>query len=189
MEHVVAWIEDACANFPSFSPRRQILLDAVSAHYEGKYTLSVPIFFAQLEGILRVIGALTALDDFRPTIKRDWDNHLLFGMTESAGMFNGFLARLYEGQKEDTAFNRNPILHGANVTYHTEENSLILILTILQIRTFLWFEKHTQLRRKWPYRAFAKRPQRLACSPASERAADAAAVSGQRIFHDLAGAR
>ena len=142
-EHVVRWIEDACANFSSFSPRREILLDAVSAHYEGRYTLSVPTFFSQLEGILRVIGKIDSCDEFRATIKRDWDSRMLFGMGESAGMLNAFLSRLYEGKRGADEFNRNPILHGANLTYNTEENSLLLILTLLEIRTFLWFEKNT----------------------------------------------
>lgn len=142
-EHVVAWIEDACTNFPSFSSRREILLDAVSAHYEGRYTLSVPVLFAQLEGVLRSIGKIDPRDDLRAKIKRDWDSRMLFGMSESAGMLNAFLSRLYEGNRGANEFNRNPILHGANVTYNTQENSLILILTLLEIRTFLWFEKHT----------------------------------------------
>lgn len=142
-ELVVAWIEDACGNFPSFGPRRKILLDAVSAHYEGRYTLSVPVLFAQLEGVLRTIGKIDPRDDFKATIKRDWDSRMLFGMSESASMLNAFLSRLYEGRRGVDEFNRNPVLHGANVTYNTEENSLILILTLLEIRNFLWFEKNT----------------------------------------------
>lgn len=142
-DHVVGWIEDACINFSSFGPRRDILLDAVSAHFEGRYTLSVPVFFAQLEGILRAIGKIDPRDDFKARIKRDWDSRMLFGMSESAGMLNAFLSRLYEGKRGADEFNRNPILHGANVTYNTEENSLLLILTLLEIRIFLWFEKNT----------------------------------------------
>ena len=143
-DHVLAWIEDACANFPSFGPRRKILNDAVKAHYQGLYTLSVPVLFAQIEGMLRDIGALAPKDDLKPTIKRDWDSRTLFAMTDGAAMFNAFLHKLYKGQRANGDLNRNPVLHGTSVGYGMLENSLILILTILEIRTFLWFEKNTE---------------------------------------------
>lgn len=139
----LGWIDDACANFSSFALRRQILTDAVTAHYDGAYTLSVPVLFAQIEGILRDIGALAPKDDLKPTIKRDWDSRTLFGMTDSAAMFNAFLHKLYEGQGSGVDLNRNPVLHGTDTGYATLENSLILVLTLLEIRTFLWFEKNT----------------------------------------------
>jgi hypothetical protein len=72
------------------------------------------------------------------------DSPLLFSVGDSVKYFNAFISRLYEGQKNDR-FNRNPVLHGTNLTYDTEEYSLILILSILEIRTFLWFEKNTQV--------------------------------------------
>ena len=144
VRHVaVGWVDDACTNFPSFSPRRQILLDAITAHFDGTFTLSVPAMFAQIEGILRDVGALTPKDDLKPTIKRDWDSRTLFGLTDSAAMFNAFLHKLYEGQRSGGDLNRNPILHGTDTGYATLENSLILLMTLFEIRTFLWFEKHT----------------------------------------------
>lgn len=143
-DHVLAWIEDACVNFPSFGPRRTILNDAVRAHYQRRYTLSVPVLFAQIEGMLREIGGLASEDDLKPTIKRDWDSRTLFAMTDGAAMFNAFLHKLYKGRPANGDLNRNSVLHGTNVGYDTLENSLILILTILEIRTFLWFEKNTE---------------------------------------------
>jgi len=144
LEPITETVKDACKSFDSFTGREKILLDAVGAHFDGKYTLSVPVLFAQLEGILRSIGALQYKDTFKPTIKKDiWDNRLLFGVGDSVKYFNAFISKLYEGQKNET-FNRNPVLHGTNLTYDTEEYSLLLILSILEIRTFLWFEKNTQ---------------------------------------------
>ena len=140
---VLSLVDDACASFPSFGPRRKILRDAIEAHYRAAFTLSVPVLFAQIEGILRDIGGLQPKANLKPTIKRDWDSRTLFGMTDSAAMFNAFLQKLYEGQRRGGDFNRNPILHGSDVAYDTHENSLILILTLLEIRTFLWFEKNT----------------------------------------------
>ncbi|MDR7039114.1 hypothetical protein J2X36_003887 [Methylobacterium sp. BE186] len=138
------YMDDACSKFDSFSGRDKILKDAVEAHFAGKYTLSAPALFAQLEGILRKVGALEYKDTFKPTIKRDiWDNRLLFSLKDSAQLFNGYISRLYEGQK-DEPFNRNTVLHGERTDYDTEDNSLILILCILEVRTFLWFEENTK---------------------------------------------
>ncbi|WP_449252664.1 YecA family protein [Brevundimonas naejangsanensis] len=137
------WVEDACANYSSFSSRRAILMDAVTAHYQGSYSLSVPVLFAQIEGILRDIGGLAAKENVRPTIKKDWDSRTLFGLTEGAAEFNAFLSKLYEGQKGGGLLNRNRVLHGTDTTYGTLENSLILLLVLVEVRSFLWFETNT----------------------------------------------
>lgn len=138
------YVKDACAEFSSFADREEILLDAVEAHFAGKFTLSVPVFFAQLEGILRQIGSLTYKDNIKPTIKKDiWGNRLLFATEDAVEAFNAFISKLYEGQKND-GFDRNSVLHGMNLTYNTEEYSLILLLAICELRTFLWFEENTK---------------------------------------------
>jgi len=143
-EVVEGLIRDACENYAAYRGRDAVLLDIVDAHFNGKYTLSIPALFAQVEGVLREIGGLTYRKTFRPAIPRNiWSNRLLFTVGDSADEFNAFMTRLFEGQK--TGFNRNPILHGTNSTYATEENSLTLILCLLEIRTFLWFERNTQV--------------------------------------------
>lgn len=91
------------------------------------------------------IGAIDSRDAFKATIKEDWDTRMLFAMSDDARMFNAFLSRLYEGKRGATEFNRNPILHGANVTYDTEENSLLLILTFLEIRRYLCSRRRRRL--------------------------------------------
>jgi hypothetical protein len=139
----LALIGDACDTFEAFRPRSRILIDAVNAHYDGLYTLSVPAMFAQIEGVMRDVGGLAPRDELRPTIRRDWDSRTLFEMSDDAVHFNAYLHTLYEGQKTSTDFNRNPILHGVNVGYDSEEYSLMLILTLLEIRDYLWFEKNT----------------------------------------------
>ena len=62
-------------------------------------------------------------------------------MTDNAEYFNGFIDKLYRGGQNEYSFNRNPVLHGMNVNYHSEEWSLILMLTILEIRMFIWHEQ------------------------------------------------
>lgn len=50
-EHLNRMVED-WAIHPLFAPRMHILRDALEAHRQGKYTLSVPALLPQIEGIL-----------------------------------------------------------------------------------------------------------------------------------------
>lgn len=143
-EGVICLLEDAAEISPSFLSRLKILKDAVEAHFNEKYTLSVPILFTNIEGILREYGDLTLEKKFKPTIPKDiWDGRLLFSMSDSSQYFNAFITKLFEGQQGNDSFNRNPILHGMNVNYDSQEYSTILILVILEIRIFMWFELRT----------------------------------------------
>ena len=143
-EDTIAYFNDAATFHPAINSRLNILKDATEAHFNGKYTLSVPTLFAQIEGILREYGNLKASDNFKSTMKTDiWDTRYLFSLSDNADYFNGFISRLFEGQKDSVTFNRNTILHGLNATYDSEEWSLTLLLIILEIRLFLWFEKKT----------------------------------------------
>lgn len=146
-ESTIHYLEDASSLHPAFVSRHQILRDAAEAHFQGKFTLSVPVLFAQIEGLLRELGGLSLSDKFRSTVSTDiWDGRMLFNLADSAGYFNAFISRLFEGQQAESTFNRNPILHGMNVDYATEEWSLILLLIVLEVRMFLWFERNTKSR-------------------------------------------
>lgn len=57
--------------------------------------------------------------------------------------FNAFLEGLFKGSQPQDSFNRNPILHGANVNYASEQGSLTLLLVVLEIGDILWYEKNT----------------------------------------------
>ena len=142
-EVVEALLQDACENLEPFAGRIEILMDAIAVHFEKRYSASVPVLFAQMEGVLRKIGGLEHGETLRPTIPRDiWGNRLLFSVGDNASDFNAFISGLYKGQ--ETGFNRNAVLHGFNLDYQTEENSLTLLLCLLEIRTFLWFERSTK---------------------------------------------
>ncbi|MFH2135374.1 MAG: SEC-C domain-containing protein [Pseudomonadota bacterium] len=144
-EAAIGLVEDSVSLHKAFGARINILRDAINAHFDRKYTLSVPVLFAQIEGLIREIGGLELRDNFRPNVSTEiWNSRYLFGMSDSAQYFNAFITKLFEGKKDDQAFNRNPVLHGMNVTYDSEEWSLILVLTILEIRQFLWFERNTE---------------------------------------------
>lgn len=144
-ENVLGLLGDAEELHPALASRVRIVRDAVEAHFEGKYSLSVPALFPQIEGFHREYGGLTLSQNFVPTLPKDiWDARFLPGFTDSAEFFNAYLTKLFKGSQPDDSFNRNPILHGANPSYASEDWSLTLILIVLEIRLFLWFEKNTR---------------------------------------------
>lgn len=144
-ERCISLLEFSFKESDVFNKRKNILLDAFRSHFEGRYTLSVPALLAQIEGIMRDIGGLKLKDTFKPTIKTDiWDRRLYFSVKDNAEYFNAFISNLFKGSQLDDSFNRNPILHGTNIKYNSIEWSLILVLSILEIRSFLWFEQNTK---------------------------------------------
>jgi len=135
-------VRDGAMLHRAFESRTIILKDAIHAHFDKKYTLSVPVLFSQIEGLLRETGGLKPKEKFRSTVPTElWDERTLFSLSDNAKYFNAYITKLFEGQKEVSAFNRNTVLHGMNVSYDSEEWSLLLLLTVLEIRQFLWFEK------------------------------------------------
>ena len=126
-------------------PRRsQILHDAFGAHREGKYTLSVPVFLCQADGIWR--------DQFRKnffqTTKRKNtlqdcknDPQLQYVVTmltllepKEKGMNNPLWSNEAERDPSFDALNRHQVLHGESVDYATEQNSFKAISLLVCFR-------------------------------------------------------
>lgn len=144
-EPILAMLTTACTESPYFSARQTVLTDAFEAHFAGKYTLSIPVLFTQLEGLLRDVGQLKHSDSVRGTIPNNiWAERLLQPIEDSARFFNAFIQKLFEGSKGPTAdLNRNPVLHGFRVDYASHDDSMLLVLSILEIRLFLYWERTT----------------------------------------------
>jgi len=144
-DNVLGLLGDVDQLHPALASRAPILRDAVEAHFAGKYSLSIPTLFPQIEGFHREYGHLTPKQDFSPTLPKEmWNARLLPGLTDSATFFNAYLTNLFKGNQPVDTFNRNPILHGMTPSYASEDRSLTLILIVLEIRFFLWFERNTQ---------------------------------------------
>jgi len=144
-EPIMGLLEVSCQEFEIFNKRKQILVDAFEAHYAGKYTLSIPTLFTQLEGLLRDVVSLQNKDSIKPTIQKNiWENKLLFSVKDDSENYNGFIHKLFEGNGNPDKFNRNPVLHGFKIDYYSEEHSLILLLAILEIRLFKWWDNKTE---------------------------------------------
>ena len=128
----------------SYPLRRQILHDAFEAHRAGKYTLSVPVFLSQADGIWR--------DQFRENFfqkqklkstLQDCKNdpqlqHVATMLTllepKEPGKNNPLWASESERGNLFDALNRHQVLHGESVDYATEQNSFkaISLLTCFQ---------------------------------------------------------
>ncbi|WP_223847361.1 hypothetical protein [Hymenobacter montanus] len=144
-EPIMSLLARACEEQPIFEKRRAVLTDAFEAHFSGKYTLSIPVLFTQLEGLLRDVGKLKNSDNVKGTIRNDiWNDRLLRPIEDDATFFNAFVHKLFEGSKgSGQGLNRNPILHGFEVDYTSADNSMLLMHSILEIRLFLWWEGRT----------------------------------------------
>ena len=114
----------------AYPRRRHILRDAFRAHNAGEYTLSVPVFLCQADGIWR---DRFSKNFFLPkhresTLERSLKDVQLQSVASMLRMLKTQRAPLWASESErDSSFdalNRHQVLHGESVEYATEENSL-----------------------------------------------------------------
>lgn len=112
--------------------RMHIIKSAIEAHKDQKYDLSIPVLFAQLEGIVRE----NLHDKKRATMSyqnmRDYISDVRNGKKDVESLINYFKSNLHEGFQEGKELNsdlsRHAILHGYDVAYGNKVNSLKLII-------------------------------------------------------------
>ena len=113
--------------------RAHILHDAFDAHRAKRYTLSVPVFFSQADGIWRDRFDQHFFSRARKETLRHQLNDIqlqylvtalkvLIGSNEDGN--NPMWASENERGSSWSALNRHQVLHGESVDYATEENSL-----------------------------------------------------------------
>ncbi len=118
----------------SYPRRSQILHDAFEAHRAGKYTLSIPVFFSQADGIWqdRFDENFFAASKRRKRTLQDCkdDPQLRYVATMltllepmKTGDNNPLWANKTERDSSFDALNRHQVLHGESVDYATEQNS------------------------------------------------------------------
>ena len=126
-------------------PRRsQILHDAFGAHRTGKYTLSVPVFLSQADGIWRDQFRKNFFErNKRKNTLQDCKNDpqlqyvstmLILLELKEKGMNNPLWANETERDSSFDALNRHQVLHGESVDYATEQNSLKAISLLVCFR-------------------------------------------------------
>lgn len=129
-----------------YNDRLPILRDALIAHKDGKYTLSIPVFLAQIEGILCEIFEVKNHGEAKGKlnkIKFEEDNQ------ESLLATPQFIAdilinQIFQSSKnytfEKNYPNRHPILHGKDKYYYEDKYAslrCILILDSLRLEKFM----------------------------------------------------
>ena len=136
-----------------FAPRMRIIEDALEAHVNGKFTLSIPTLFAQAEGIAsEILNSPTFAGRTGKIMTKvvedkygDWakavSKNILLDFIQSNRGFGRinkehftrkrFLEWLEStGRVEEDSANRHAVLHGVQINYATKENSLRCFLLL-----------------------------------------------------------
>lgn len=149
-EIVASWEEN-----PYFVRRMSILHDALEAHIQGKYTLSIPALLSQVEGVASGIVEKPAGDttrimktaieniDYGNFVRAACKDILVAFVTSPVG-YGGVKSEYMtlekypewlkaKGHLESQTLNRHAILHGMQIDYASKENSLraLLLLDVL----------------------------------------------------------
>lgn len=127
-------------------PRLHILKAAMEAHFRGEYVLAIPALLSQIEGV--VVSGLGISGRMSYKKFESLINSLLHepiaikGKNESLRRFvtGKLMAPFLHGQPIAVSPSRHAILHGADLHYGSEANSLKLILLMENIRQLFRFE-------------------------------------------------
>jgi len=124
----------------AFKDRAKILKDATDAHRNGKYSLSIPVFFAQSDGMAKeIIGnclfrgdptrALeTMLDQFDEFPLSGYSDILLDPLRSISLFYKVPPKKVLKCGR--TSVNRSEVLHGSQLDYASEANSLRVIVLL-----------------------------------------------------------
>ncbi len=142
-EMINSWSES-----PYFTKRIKIIKDAIDAHKNGKYTLSIPTLLPQIEGILsdftgEPAGHPTpmfknAFESQYPEVLKTVSKDILVGLATSKFLYGGINSQDFTSEKfvawlasnENGSLNRHAILHGVHINYSSEINSLRVFMLL-----------------------------------------------------------
>lgn len=127
-------IFDNWKNYAFIKKRIKLFEDAIYAYKIEKYSLSIPVLLAQLEGTVAEFFNLKGKSDMRLYKKYVTDILEIDKITydkkiTKAYFMNYILDNFFYGDKIPK-FSRHAILHGADVNFGTKVNSINLILTL-----------------------------------------------------------
>jgi hypothetical protein len=126
----------------SLGTRISILEEAIEAHINGRYFVSVPTFLTQIEGVLSDSSwsekGRSLQDKYLTSLDEILDRSDYYGQeyTKKAIMElfrKKIIHQWFHGDKVPFELNRHAILHGGDVNYGSRKNSLktILLLNLL----------------------------------------------------------
>ena len=127
----------------AYPHRSHLFKDAFDAHRAGKYSLSIPVFLTQADGIWQERFSVNLF--IRGGRERTVEKHIAsFENISFAVLMHPFsisTTPLWVPQGKRNAsfdeFNRHQVLHGDSVNYGTEENSLKAISLLSNLRYLL----------------------------------------------------
>ncbi|MCP9292728.1 hypothetical protein [Gracilimonas sediminicola] len=138
-----------CQKF--YPERNKIISSAFEAHVEGKYELSIPVFLAQGDGIFEELIGTTFYSNDEKKLKKIKRNllarlaenghptsttslsYLLLKQLEEESLLHENFSEIEKRKNHDpnlNPLNRHTILHGRDVDYASEANSLRTIALI-----------------------------------------------------------
>ncbi len=127
-------IFEAWGNYEFLKTRMRLFKDAMYAHKIGKYSLSIPLLLAELEGTIAEFCDIKGKSDMK-----EYKNYVsdILGKSKyspdneitKAYFMNNVLEGFFFGDKIPR-FSRHAILHGADVNFDTKVNSINLIITL-----------------------------------------------------------
>ncbi|MGN7721775.1 hypothetical protein [Chitinophaga sp. 22620] len=129
----------------AYPDRRQPLEAAFEAHEKGQYYLSIPVFFAQTDGICKQHTQFLFFSKegkergHEPKVKR-WAMVEMcegFHRTMAAGLLCNGAFQLHESLPNNLSFTRHSVLHGESSDYGTELNSMKAISLLHYVKDIL----------------------------------------------------
>jgi hypothetical protein len=135
------------SNVPYLRDRQLIIADAVSAHREGRFTLTVPSLLPLAEGLsVEILGNTGGNQNPVKAVARDWKQRAAEVWAQVfAEVVEDVIYKRYDFRSDPAPYlNRHGILHGRIPDYATRENSTRVFLLTDAIAD-LWLEKQRTL--------------------------------------------
>jgi len=139
----ISEITDGWSIIPYLQDRQTIIRDAVSAHREGRFTLSVPALLPLVEGLsAEILGNAVRNENAVKAVARDWkQRESEIWAQVFADVIEHVVYQRYDFQTDPAPYlSRHFILHGRTPDYATRANSVRVFLLIDAIAD-LWFAK------------------------------------------------
>jgi hypothetical protein len=135
-------ITDAWSSIPYLRDRQTIIRDAVSAHREGRFTLSVPTLLPLVEGLSdEILGTAVRNENAVKAVARDWkQREAEIWAQVFADVIENVVYKSYDFRNAPAPYlSRHGILHGRTPDYATTVNSIRVFLLIDAIAD-LWLQ-------------------------------------------------
>lgn len=126
------WLVESWMDEPAFAARREIILDAVGDHGDGRFRVSVRTLLPELEGIAFDVFAPGGYEKPQKMVERAVRAYdPVEGEAIVAAMFLLYDTVEFSTLPPDsTKLNRHAVLHGRTLAFGTEKNSLNLFFAL-----------------------------------------------------------